>query len=98
MQKQSSCPVRAFSIGFEAEGYNEAFLQGSGPASRTDHTESTLLKTSWKSTPLVSNLRRAFADSSQIPTFLVSELTKKTLPSPLGDGGDELLAVTADIV
>jgi len=91
--EESSAPVRTFSIGFEESSFDE--LAGARAVAQrygTDHHELVLRPDAARLLPaLAAAFDEPFADSSALPTYLVSELAAKHVKVALsGEGGDEL--------
>ena len=96
MQAQSNKPINSFSIGFHEQGYDEAqYSKAIAHHLGTHHTE--LYVNDKQAQDVISRLPEIydepFSDSSQIPTYLISAMTKEHVTVALsGDGGDEVFA------
>ena len=94
MQAQSARKVKSFTIGMEDKEYNEAvYAKEIAQHLGTEHTELYITAKDAKAViPKLSWIYgEPFADSSQIPTYLVSKMTREHVTVSLsGDGGDEL--------
>ena len=96
MQAASTRPVRTYTIGFRQPDYDEsAHARGVAAHLGTDHTE--LYAEPGDALDLATHIPdyfdEPFADASQIPTLLLSRLTRQHVTVALsGDGGDEMFA------
>lgn len=94
MQAQSDLKVRTFTIGMEDPKYNEAaYAKEIAKHLGTQHTELYITPDDAKAViPKLAHIfGEPFADSSQIPTYLVSKMTREHVTVSLsGDAGDEL--------
>ncbi|MEX2174494.1 MAG: asparagine synthase (glutamine-hydrolyzing) [Pirellulaceae bacterium] len=95
MQKLSADPVKTFTIGFPVKEYDEsAYAERVARHLKTDHTALQVTPDAVDILPkLAWHYDEPFADSSAIPTWYVSELTRRHVTVSLsGDAGDELFA------
>ena len=95
MQRNLQQPAKTYTIGFPVEGYDEThFARIAADHLGTDHHEFQVQPDSINILPLLSwHFDEPFADSSAIPTYYVSKITREHVKVALtGDGGDELFA------
>ncbi len=95
MARHSDRPIKTFSIGFKEEKYNELpYAKRVAERFGTDHTEFVVESHAMEILPmLVRQYEEPFADSSALPTYYVSKLTREHVTVALnGDGGDENFA------
>lgn len=96
MQKNSSKPIQTFSIGFDHKHFNEApFAKAVANHLGTDHHEHIFKPQ--EALDLITKIPdwfdEPFADSSCLPTYLVSKIARQKVTVALsGDGGDEFFA------
>ena len=95
MAKESARPVKTFSIGFEEETFNELPYAGLlAERFGTEHHELIVKPNAAEVLPLLMrHYNEPFADSSALPTYYVSKMTRQHVTVALsGDGGDESFA------
>ncbi len=95
MRELGAAPLRTFSIGFPIPEYDETrYARLAAERFETEHEEFRVEPSAVDILPkLVWHYDEPFADSSAIPTWYVSELTRRHVTVALsGDGGDELFA------
>jgi asparagine synthase (glutamine-hydrolysing) len=95
MARNSNQPIKTFSIGFKEEKYNELpYARMIAEKFKTDHTEFIVEPNAIDVLPmLVRHYEEPYADSSALPTYYVSKLTRDHVTVALnGDGGDENFA------
>ncbi|KWT78226.1 asparagine synthase (glutamine-hydrolyzing) [Candidatus Magnetominusculus xianensis] len=96
MSRVSSKPIRTFSVGFEEDKFSELrYAKIIANKFKTDHTE--LIVTPLNAEEILPHLahmyEEPYADSSALPSYYVSKLTREHVTVALnGDGGDENFA------
>ena len=95
MSKVGAKPVKTFSIGFDEKDFSEVtYARQVARLYETEHHEEVLRPHAAELLPkLVRAYGEPFADPSALPTYLLSEMTRRHVTVALsGDGGDEALA------
>ncbi len=95
MARNSSQPIKTFSIGFAEQAFNELpYARIIAERYRTDHQEFTVKPDAIEVLPkLTFHYEEPYADSSALPTYYLSQMTRKYVTVALnGDGGDENFA------
>ena len=95
MARNMNTPVKTFSIGFEEEDYSELkYARRVASLFQTDHHEFVVKPDTVEILPkLVWHYDEPFSDSSALPTYYLSQMTRKHVTVALnGDGGDEAFA------
>ena len=95
MRDSHNGPIKTFSIGFNDPSYNELpYARLVAQRFESDHTELTVTPNVADLVPkLVYHFDEPFADSSAVPTYYLSQLTRQHVTVALGgDGGDEVFA------
>ncbi len=96
MQKDRKQPIKTFSVGFDAPGYDETpFAEETAKWLKTDHQTISLKESDVPGLfdKLINTYDEPFGDASQLPTLKVAELAAKEVTVVMsGDGGDEVFA------
>lgn len=95
MTQTGGGPIKTFTVGFDDAHADElGFARQVADAFGTDHTEALLKPDAVEmATTVAQHFGEPFADSSALPTWLVSQTARKQVTVALsGDGGDELFA------
>ncbi|HEY5072333.1 MAG TPA: asparagine synthase (glutamine-hydrolyzing) [Caulobacteraceae bacterium] len=94
MQAVSARPVKTFTLGFDSAEFNEAeYASAVARHLKTNHTEHIVTAADAQAIlPRLGHLHdEPFADASQAPTFMVSQMARQQVSVCLtGDGGDEM--------
>jgi asparagine synthase (glutamine-hydrolysing) len=94
MQSQSTTPIRTFTLGFDSVEFDEAdHARAVARHIGADHTEHRVTVADAQAiAPCLGTIYdEPFADSSQIPTFMISRMARRDVTVCLtGDGGDEM--------
>jgi len=95
MSRQSKTPIKTFTISFDEKIFDESkYARIISKKFKTDHTEFVVKPNAIKILPyLVKQYEEPYADSSALPTYYLSKMTRKAVTVALnGDGGDENFA------